>query len=105
MTKEWEEILGERPLTKEFQEGHERARRRFMLGEGLRRWRESRGLSQAQLATILRTSQAAVARMEGGGVEPRLGTLCRLSQALGVEFVVSGEDVEVRRRRMRRGVA
>jgi transcriptional regulator with XRE-family HTH domain len=51
--------------------------------------RLERGLTQEQLAELVGTSQAAIARLEAGGVEPTLRTLESLAEALGGELVVS----------------
>ncbi|MBI3968483.1 MAG: helix-turn-helix domain-containing protein [Chloroflexi bacterium] len=57
--------------------------------------RLSQGISQAELARRLGTSQAAVARLEAGGVDPRLETLQRISRALGAELIVELRPREV----------
>ena len=54
------------------------------------------GLSQRQLAERLRTSQSAVARMEAGAYRPRVETLLRLAEALGVTFEVDRAGVRIR---------
>lgn len=41
------------------------------------------GLTQAELARCMGTTQSAVARMEGGGVNPSLGALRRYAEATG----------------------
>jgi transcriptional regulator with XRE-family HTH domain len=41
-------------------------------------------LSQRELARRMRTTQSAIARLESGGVVPRLDLLARLSEATGV---------------------
>ena len=53
------------------------------LARQLREARESRGLSQAQLAARLKTSQPSIARMERGRMVPRLALLDRVAHALG----------------------
>lgn len=68
--------------------GYERARRAYELGCQVRTLREERGLSQAELARRAGTSQAAVARLEAGAVEPRLSTLDRIGGVLGAHLVV-----------------
>jgi ribosome-binding protein aMBF1 (putative translation factor) len=69
--------------------GYERARRAYELGQQVRAMRLDRGLTQGQLAEKVGTSQAAIARLEAGGVEPTLRTLETLAHALGGELVVS----------------
>src|SRR5215218_9809056 len=48
------------------------------------RMRDSRGLTQAQLAEALGVAQPRIAEIERGDANPRLITLSRLALALGV---------------------
>lgn len=50
--------------------------------------RRQRGLSQAQLAELVGTTQSAVARLESGGRPPRIDTLLRIANALDCELEV-----------------
>lgn len=52
------------------------------------RLRTEAGLTQAELAERMGTTQSAVARMEGGGTRPTLETLEKLAMAVGQEMVV-----------------
>jgi len=54
------------------------------VSEAIRRWRQEAGLSQAQLARRLGTTQSAVSRWEKGHDEPRLGTLAEILRACGL---------------------
>lgn len=65
-----------------------------LLGATLRRQRETRGLTQRQLAVRARVSQAAVARIEQGDRGPRAETLERLFAALGLQLAVSVEPLD-----------
>jgi ribosome-binding protein aMBF1 (putative translation factor) len=56
------------------------------VGERIRAARETSGLSQRELAARMSTSQAAVARLEAGGVGATLTTLHRVAVALGLEL-------------------
>lgn len=58
------------------------------VGERIRAAREAAQLSQRELAERMGTSQAAVARLEGGGVGATLTTLHRVAVALGMELSV-----------------
>ena len=51
--------------------------------------RQVAGLTQADLAARVGTTQSAIARMEGGAVTPTVDTLCRLSDVLGIRFAIS----------------
>jgi HTH-type transcriptional regulator/antitoxin HipB len=78
----WDEIKGRRPMTPGQREGYERARRAFMLGEQMRELRAARGLTQAQLAGRMGTTQSVIARLEAGERVPTLVTLERVAAAL-----------------------
>jgi len=52
------------------------------------RLRTEAGLTQADLAARMGTTQSAIARMEGGGGRPNLETLEKLATAVGAELVV-----------------
>ena len=58
------------------------------VGERIRAAREAGGLSQRDLATRMGTSQAAVARLEAGGVGATLTTLHRVAASLGLELSI-----------------
>ena len=45
--------------------------------------REARGMSRTAVAARMGTSEAAVARLEAGRVDPRLSTLERFAEAVG----------------------
>lgn len=62
------------------------------------RLRTEAGLTQAELADRMGTTQSAIARMEGGGTRPTLETLERLAVAVGQELVVGvGEHLSENR--------
>ncbi len=62
------------------------------------RLRTEAGLTQAELATRMGTTQSAIARMEGGGARPSLETLEKLATAVGQELVVGvGEHLSANR--------
>jgi ribosome-binding protein aMBF1 (putative translation factor) len=50
--------------------------------------RKDLGLSQAELAELVGTTQSAIARLESGGRPPRIDTLLRIANALDCELVV-----------------
>jgi transcriptional regulator with XRE-family HTH domain len=58
------------------------------VGERVRAAREEAGLSQRELAVRMGTSQAAVARLEAGGVGATLTTLHRVASALGLDLSI-----------------
>ena len=56
------------------------------------RLRVDAGLTQAELAARMGTTQSAIARMEGGGTRPTLETLERVAGAVGQDLVVGVGD-------------
>ena len=60
----------------------------IQVGEKISDDRESHGVSQRELATRMGTSQAAVARLEAGGVGSTLTTLQKVALALNVRLTV-----------------
>ena len=64
------------------------ADRAIRFGEQVRHLREAQGMSQAELARRTATSQSAIARLEAGGVDPKVGTLERLSRALSADLIL-----------------
>lgn len=59
------------------------------------RMRDQAGLSQRELARRMHTTQSAIARLESGGVVPRLDLLSRLSHATGVPLRLDTGDTRV----------
>jgi DNA-binding XRE family transcriptional regulator len=84
----WDEIKRELPANIETRQGYLYAKRRYEIGQRVRMLRKERGLKQAELAKMAGLTQAAISRIEAGGVDPELDTLERLSEALGVELVI-----------------
>ena len=56
--------------------------------------RKKRGLSQADLAALVGTTQSAIARLESGGRPPRIDTLLRIANALDADLHVELRDRE-----------
>ena len=50
--------------------------------------RKGLGLSQADLAELVETTQSAIARLESGGRPPRIDTLLRIAAALDCDLLV-----------------
>jgi len=50
------------------------------------------GLTQKQVAERMGTSQAAIARLEGGARLPSVDTLYRLAVILGVDFAITPQS-------------
>jgi len=71
-----------------FDETYESTRLALDVGEKVRDAREAAGLSQRELAARMGTSQAAVARLEAGGVGATLTTLQKMAAALDLKVTV-----------------
>jgi ribosome-binding protein aMBF1 (putative translation factor) len=73
---------------KEYDRASAEARLAAEVGERIHAAREAAGLSQRELARRMGTSQAAIDRLESGGVGATLTTLQRVATALGLEVNV-----------------
>ena len=60
----------------------------IQLAKRIRELREARRMTQAQLATRARTTQSAIARLEGGQVVPKLDFLQKVASAMGLRLSV-----------------
>ena len=63
--------------------------RRRALSRALIAARRAAGLTQAELAGKVGTTQSAIARLESGAVTPTLETLSRLADVLGLRFEIA----------------
>lgn len=86
--RSWGAVKESRADSKPRRAGYAEARDAFELGGRVRAERERAGLTQAELAERMGTTQPTVARLEAGGVTPSLDTLHRAAEALGLELVV-----------------
>lgn len=84
----WDDIKAERPLSEEGRAAYEDETRVSAFRALVHRLRTDAGLTQAELAQRMGTTQSAIARIEGGGSRPSLDTLERLASAVGAELVV-----------------
>lgn len=94
----WDEVKGQRPLTEEIRAAYEDEARISAFRDMVYRLRTEAGLTQAELAERMGTTQSAIARMEGGGTRPTLETLEKLAVAVGGELIVGvGEKLSENR--------
>jgi len=92
----WEEI--KKPRSEAAQRAYEDEARISEFRDLVYRLRSEAGLTQAELAGRMGTTQSAIARMEGGGARPTLETLEKLAGAVGQELVVGvGEHLSENR--------
>jgi transcriptional regulator with XRE-family HTH domain len=94
----WEDLKARRPLSPEGRAAYENEARISAFRELVYRLRTEAGLTQAELAERMGTTQSAIARMEGGGSRPTLETFEKLAVAVGAELVVGvGENLSENR--------
>jgi transcriptional regulator with XRE-family HTH domain len=69
----------------------------YNLGERIKFLRNSRGLSQAQLAAVAKVSQPTITQIESGKKDPSVQTLMNIATALDVETAAlfTSEDIFV----------
>lgn len=72
-------------------EAYLKAQRRFALGQSVKAARAGAGLTQAQLAQRMGTTQSAIARVEAGRRYPSVETLDQIAQATGTRLIISFE--------------
>lgn len=84
----WAQVKANGPLTEAGRSAYEDEGRITSFRELVFRLRTETGLTQAELADRMGTTQSAIARMEGGGTRPSLDTLEKLAAAVGGEPVV-----------------
>ena len=87
-TRSWREIKRSRPHSIERRRGYREAKAAFELAERVREARKRVGMTQAELAARIGSTQPAIARLEAGGVSPSLPILRRVAEALGLELIV-----------------
>lgn len=56
------------------------------LGAAIREARQARGMSQAELAAMIGTDQAAISRIEKGGCGVGIASYIKIADALGVKL-------------------
>jgi transcriptional regulator with XRE-family HTH domain len=94
----WADLRRAEPGTKAGEAAHADEARIAAFRELVYRLRSETGLTQAELAERMGTTQSAIARIEGGGTRPTLDTLEKLATAVGADFVVGvGENLSANR--------
>ncbi len=69
----------------------------FALAAAVAKARARSGLSQAELARRMKTTQSTIARLESGRGRPSTRTLARFAQATGHRLKISFDPVRGRR--------
>lgn len=84
----WSALTEQSLRTKAADAAYEDEARIAAFRDLVHRLRAEAGLTQAELAERMGTTQSAIARMEGGGSRPTLDTLEKLASAVGADLVV-----------------
>ena len=79
-----------------YRRAYEALEKEFSLTAALIEARVRAGLTQEQVATRMKTTQAVIARLEGGGSRPSTRTLERYAKATGSRLKISFEPIEAR---------
>ena len=77
-----------------YREAYDELAPEFRLARVLIEARTNAGLTQAQLAERMHTTQSVVARLESGRAHPSTRTLENFAQAAGVRLKISFEPME-----------
>lgn len=64
------------------------------IGDLIRRLRKQTGITQAELASLARTKQSAIARIETGAANPTFGTVEYLLAIMGKSLVLDVKPIE-----------
>lgn len=88
----WREYKEKRPLRGEAKRAYEAARKQMGVGYLILRARAAAGLSQAQLARKIGSSQPMIARWESGAQLPSVSSLLRIADATGFDLAVALQE-------------
>ena len=80
---------------KKYREAYEKLKPEFELARAVIQARVQAGLTQAQLARRMETTQSVIARLESGRVHPSTHTLERLAAATGTRLRITFEQTRV----------
>lgn len=96
-TVTYEDFLEEQLRDPEFRAEWERTAYARAIANQVIRYRNGHGLSQTALAKRLGVSQAVVGRLELGEHEPKISTLQKLSERLGMRFMIDIHPADTNR--------
>jgi transcriptional regulator with XRE-family HTH domain len=87
---------------REYRKAYEALEEEFALAAAIMKARNRAGLSQAELARRMKTTQSTIARLESGRGRPSTRTLDRFAKATGHRLKISFEPLANRRLRVGR---
>lgn len=82
-----------------FKKGYDALEEEFSLASQLIEARSRAGLTQAEVAVRMGTSQSTIARLESGAAKPSLSTLRRYAKATGTTVRIKLEPTERARKK------
>jgi len=82
-----------------YRQAYEALEEEFALAAEVAKARLRAGLSQAELARRMNTTQSSIARLESGRSRPSTSTLARFAEATGHRLKIGFEPIAVRSRR------
>jgi len=85
---DWKDLRKELLKDPEFRAEYEKMQPKFEAVSALIEARIKKGLTQEALAQKIKTKQSAIARIESGNVNPSIGFLQKLAEALGKKLVI-----------------
>ena len=85
----WREHKKQLMKDPEFRKEYDALETEYKLAAALIRLRLAKGLTQAQLASLLNTKQESIARLESGSSLPSLSTVRRVADALDAELEIN----------------
>ncbi|HHW40442.1 MAG TPA: helix-turn-helix transcriptional regulator [Syntrophomonadaceae bacterium] len=88
MVLDYREALQRELRNPDFQKAWDSFELEYKLADLLLKMRSEAGLSQAELAKRVGTTQSAIARMESGKVIPRLESLAKIAAACGKKLEI-----------------
>jgi len=86
--KTWKTLKKELLKDLEVAREYKRLEPRYQLISQLIQARIKKGFTQEQLAKKIGTKQSAVARLEAGSINPSVGFLEKIAQALGSKLII-----------------
>jgi len=85
-----------------YRQEYEALEEEFSLTAAMIEARSRAGMTQAEVAKLMKTTQAVVARLEGGGSKPSTRTLEKYAKATGNRLIISFEPAGQVRKNSRR---
>ncbi|MBE3588699.1 MAG: helix-turn-helix transcriptional regulator [Thermoanaerobacteraceae bacterium] len=86
---DYRELLAEELRDPQFKKAWDELELEYRISGLLIKLRNEAGLTQAELAEKIGTTQSAIARMESGKVIPKLDSLARIAMACGKRLEIS----------------